>query len=660
MLNEFTKKEAPIQGLAGLGGGVSSLLTLASGTSTYIDDVFSTFLYDGNSSTQTITNGIDLTGEGGLVWIKSREDANKNHHLYDTERGAGERLSSNLSNAEVDGSSNELTAFTSSGFTLGISANVNSSSVGNYASWTFRKAPGFFDVVTYTGNATSASDTQAISHSLGSVPGFIIVKRLNAAEDWTCYHRSLGSSARIDLNSDGAAATNSTLAFAGVDPTSTEFTVGYHNRVNNNGDSYVAYVFAHNDGSFGEDSDEAVIKCGSYTGDGTDNNFVTLGFEPQFLLIKNATTGSTNWMLFDVMRGMPDVSGATARAIYGNTSAAEAANNAVCPSATGFTPKASGSYTNTSGDTFIYMAIRRPHKPPESATEVFAMDINTQGEPEYVSNFVVDWAFHRNVPYGDDWVASTRLLGPSYLVMQSTAAESSSSGSVFDFNDGWGDNLANNTNYRSWMFRRAPGFFDVVAYTGTGSQRTINHNLDAVPEMMIIRERSTGDNWAVFHETTGTAAWTILNSDGAKLDDSSGLVWNNTAPTASVFSVGTGNVVNQSGDNFVAFLFATLSGISKVGSYSGTGSNVDVDCGFTAGARFILIKRGDAAGDWYVYDSDRGIVSGNDPYLVINEQDAEVTNTDYIDPLNAGFTVTSSAPAGLNASGGNYIFLAIA
>ena len=95
-------------------------------------------------------------------------------------------------------------------------------------------------------------------------------------------------------------------------------------------------------------------------------------------------------------------------------------------------------------------------------------------------------------------------------------------------------------------------------------------------------------------------------------------------------------------------------------NYSGTGSNVDVDCGFTAGARFVLIKRTDNTGDWYVWDSTRGIVSGNDPYLLMNSIAAEVTNTDYIDPLNAGFTVTSSAPAELNANGGTYLFLAIA
>jgi hypothetical protein len=119
-------------------------------------------------------------------------------------------------------------------------------------------------------------------------------------------------------------------------------------------------------------------------------------------------------------------------------------------------------------------------------------------------------------------------------------------------------------------------------------------------------------------------------------------------------------LVSENGRTFVVYLFATLAGISKVGNYSGTGNAINVDCGFSAGARYILIKRTDSSGDWFVYDTARGIVSGNDPYLLVNDSAGEVTNTDYIDPLNSGFTVTSSAPTGLNASGGTYIFLAIA
>ena len=127
-------------------------------------------------------------------------------------------------------------------------------------------------------------------------------------------------------------------------------------------------------------------------------------------------------------------------------------------------------------------------------------------------------------------------------------------------------------------------------------------------------------------------------------------------PTASVFSVNSGLYAT---DNYVAYLFATCAGVSKVGSYTGTGALQTVNCGFTSGARFVLIKRTDSTGDWWTYDSARGITSGNDPYLFLNSTAAEVTSTNYVDTDSTGFKVTAAAPAGLNASGGSFIFLAI-
>ncbi len=117
----------------------------------------------------------------------------------------------------------------------------------------------------------------------------------------------------------------------------------------------------------------------------------------------------------------------------------------------------------------------------------------------------------------------------------------------------------------------------------------------------------------------------------------------------------------------MAFLFATLSGISMVGSYNGDTNNpVDVDCGFASNARFVLIKRTNTSGDWYTWDTLRGITSGsNDPYTLLNTTDPDVTDTDYIEahPSNVGFRVnsgTSGVPAALNATGSTYLFLAIA
>ena len=142
------------------------------------------------------------------------------------------------------------------------------------------------------------------------------------------------------------------------------------------------------------------------------------------------------------------------------------------------------------------------------------------------------------------------------------------------------------------------------------------------------------------------------------------------SPTSTTFGIGTAapneGYINKSGNTYINYLFATLPGISKVGSYSGTGNAINVDCGFTNGARFILIKRtdteiqGTGGTNWYVWDTARGIVSGNDPYLLLNSTAAQVTNTDYVDPLSTGFTVTASGATGLNVSGGTYMFLAIA
>jgi hypothetical protein len=218
------------------------------------------------------------------------------------------------------------------------------------------------------------------------------------------------------------------------------------------------------------------------------------------------------------------------------------------------------------------------------------------------------------------------------------------------------------TSGSTWIlgaFRRAPGFFDEVCYTGTGSAATITHNLAAVPELMIIKDRTTGGYpWIVYQKDVGVLARLFLNTTDAAIATAN--TWNATAPTYTNFSIGNVNQVSSLGDNYVAYLFATCAGVSKVGSYTGTGALQTVACGFTTGARYVLIKRTDSTGDWYVWDSARGITAGNDPYLLLNSTAAEVTGTNYVDTDTTGFKVTAAAPADINAVGGNYIFLAIA
>ena len=637
----------------------------------YVEDVFSTYLYTGNGSSQTITNGIDLSGEGGLVWVKKRSGS-QNHRLQDTVQGITKSGISNTINAYVT-SATRVTSVSSTGFSVGNDSDVNENTY-TYTSWTFRKQAKFFDVVTYTGDGTAG---RTVSHNLGSVPGFIIVKSTSASANWVCYHRSLGNGYAIYLDlTEGQDGPNKP-SWNQTSPTSTEFTVGADGwNTNNTGTSYVAYLFAHDAGGFGEDETESVIKCGSYTGTGAVGNFINLGWEPQWVLVKKASGGNANnynWTIVDNMRGAPVLQvNSVCPYLHPNTSGAESLDYPISPSPTGFIVNNPGSLVNDSGATFIYIAIRRPHKPPEAATDVFALEAVTAAyQNEFNTGFPVDMTIAKYRP-GSYRALEDRLRGYNpvgstagypQLRPDSTDAEITTDGPFIYAGDSntsvrYGVNVAS-ADLITWAFRRAPGFFDMVAYTGTGVARTVDHNLGVVPELMIVKNRSVaGNTWRVYAPTVGPTAALALNNTNAKFTNIG--FWNDTAPTSSSFTVGTVSNVNSSGVPYIAYLFATLSGISKVGSYSGTGNDINVDCGFTAGARFVLIKRTDSTGDWYVWDSTRGIVSGNDPYLLLNSTAAEVTSTDYIDPLNSGFTVTSSAPAELNASGGTYIFLAIA
>jgi hypothetical protein len=266
--------------------------------------------------------------------------------------------------------------------------------------------------------------------------------------------------------------------------------------------------------------------------------------------------------------------------------------------------------------------------------------------------------FYRNTTTTASWYLQDRLRGQVYSVINSTTAESADASAKFDYQNGFYVSASANANVRGWGFRRAPSFFDVVCYTGTGSSTTQAHNLAAVPEMMIIRRRTgNGYLWVTYTASQGNTKFAYLNSDQAFAVDS---YLANTTPTSSVFTVGTNGDVNASGATYVAYLFATCAGVSKVGSYTGDGTDGRViDCGFTSSARFVLIKRASTTGNWSVWDSARGITVTSDPVLALNTTDAEDTTGDYIGPSSSGFTVNSTTLTNFPV-GATFIFLAIA
>ena len=684
-MKEFHKKESPVVGYAGFGGGVTYFTGAA--VKTYVDDVFSTFLYGGSTGAQPIPNGVDLT-EGGLIWIKKR-DTSGSHSLTDTVTGINKNLITNNSNQQATDADRITTVSSGNGFTLyGNGTNVNTDG-DDFVSWTFRKAPGFFDVVTFNGDPNN--NPQNIPHSLGSVPGFIIVKRTDDTGPWLCYHRSLGNTKNLELQEDNDEDTNTSI-WNSTTPTSTHFTVGSNANVNGNGRTFVAYIFAHDDSQYGTGGNESIIKCGTYTGGGSTNVEVNLGFEPQFVLLRCSTRSggyAGGWYLFDSMRGIN--TGSTDPTVQTQeTNEEDASTNAnISLTPTGFITDGEGLGSNADGGTYIYVAIRRPNKPPGAGTEVYETVKYTGNSTARIvsTSIAADTIIAYRRSGSQDHFIFDRLRGSTKYLRTSTPGDEANQSTAIttignNFLDMGGGSIVNDNqsvtdNMCLHMFRRAPGFMDVVAYSGTlsssGSQ-TVPHNLGKIPELILVKRRSASTQWYVYSNalTTPLTKKLVLNDSGDESDslDAWGASGSPVAPNEDNFTVGYNqgnNGTGSSGSTYIAYLFATLSGVSMVGSYDGDTNNaIDVDCGFASNARFIMIKRTNSpGGDWYVWDSVRGIVSGNDPYSLLNATAAEVANTDYVDahPSNAGFRVnsgTSGVPAALNETGGKYLFLAIA
>jgi hypothetical protein len=627
----------------------------------YIEEVFSTWLYTGNGDTQTITNGIDLSTKGGLVWAKARSRAGDNHELRDTVRGGDSRINSNTTNA-ASSTPNPYT-YNTDGYTIGgDGGNTNANNI-TYASWTFRKQPKFFDVVTLN------SSTTTYNHNLGSTPGCIIVKCTDASGAyWVVWHRSFANTTNnyLSLNTTDAV-DNFTNAWPSA-PTSTQFSV--NPSLWANGTTGIAYLFAHDAGGFGLTGTDNVISCGSFVGTGSDLS-VNLGYEPQWLLVKRASSGTENWSVYDNMRGM--FVNYDDNILFPNTSGAEVQVSRIAPTATGFNV-ASG--YPASGTTYIYIAIRRgPMAVPTLGTSVFEPVAYTGTGTDnriITSSITPDSVIpsYRNTTGAKYWYDRLRGSG-TYLIITGTNAEGNEGatyGPQFNkvqtgYQQGTSDSgFLNQSSYTyvNWLFKRAPGFFDEVCYTGNStSGLVVNHNLAVVPELVIFKKRAgaTG-GWPVWTTSVGTGtSFNYLNATSAVSNQ--GVQIFTTTPTSSALTLGSWTGVNDS-NTMVAYLFATCAGVSKVGSYTGTGAAQTINCGFTGGSRFVLIKRTDSTGDWYVWDSARGIIPSNDPYLLLNSTAAEVTGTDYVDTTSVGFDITSTAPAAINANGGTFIFLAIA
>lgn len=670
----------------------------AGGDPVYVDDVFSVDLWQGSgTNNRSLTLGrfgtnMDFSTKGGMWWTKCRNlDTDWNWYYTDS---PGKRILPNDYIAEVTAGNPSAVSFTSSGVTLQDNSDVNSGS-RRYAGWAFLKEPGFFDVVKYTGNSVN---NRTISHNLGCKPGLIIVKNLTDAESPVVWHKDMSGYMYTASPDYLRTSTNAWGTSHGRPGNASTFQIGDSPQTNYSGKDYVAFLWADGDDSaaqiFGDNSNEAIIKCGTYQGQGGGNFEVNLGFEPQFVLVKqintsNAVSEHAGWSVFDVTRGLHSQYACQLTLDRMTSEAGNSyVNNRTYIEATrdGFIVDSGGNgwtNTNTTGSWYLYMAVRRPHKPYDASLNTVhvydAIEYQGNGNTERQLSTAVeqpDWFITKRID-SSGYAARmfSRMGGNKERYCNDSATEALSGWPSDNSYNSWGryneSQVAlsnhssvngNNDSYLMHAFRRIRGCMDMVRYNGTGNSATqaVSHRLGAVPKMVISKSiAGTAYDWWVYHSDLGTNNVLRMNSTDGKGAHG---VWANTSAWSNDGAISVTGDANNSGTRYEAILFADLEGVCKVGSYNGNGSgDVTVNCGFQPS--FILWKRHNGSGNWDMACSDTGLGNNNpdgtvnDPYWSWNLTDAWNTTNNVFEVSSTGFTAKNNYSANYG-SGYNYIFLA--
>lgn len=655
---------------------------------------FNTVLYTGNGGTQSISS---LSFSPSFVWIK-RLDATASHFLTFEKEGTGKQWSTN-SCAGRTFNTNMITSFDSNGFTLGANSASNDNA-GSYAAWCFNVNGGTsvtntdgtanssvevnsktkISIMTYSGNGFSNSTR---GHGLGVAPEFVFTRDQNNANCWYVWHKDLGPiSGNNYLQFSTSSQASDTSIWSGTVPNNQVITLGNNINVNGSGRAFITFAMA---------SVAGFSKVGSYTGNGsTDGPIVETGFEPAFLIIKR-TDSTSSWIIYDNKRSS---SNPREKILYVNLSNAEnnSSSNAVDFLTNGF--KIKNTSYNANGGTYIYIAFAADPSPAPVLADSFNTNLYTgNGTSQSITGLgfspSLTWIKQRDAVRGQNWYDVLR--GPNNILFSNTTgAQDTTSTEVLQSFDTDGFTLGNLSavnasggDYVSWNWKgstlptintegsvttlvsanQAAGFS--LVFDSAGGPNTYGHGLTQAPEMIIAKTRLTVGDWYVYHKDlnggSNPAHYFIkLNStDAEALNGSSGgSIWNSTAPTSTVFSYGT------TIGNAIAYCFHSVSGFSKIGSYTGNGgSNSITGLGFQPD--WVLIKDATSTGSWFVYDNERTVSVGSNPgtanarpYIIANSSGAENGVTTYnIDLDSDGFSMNTSSTE-LNDSGQTYIYAA--
>jgi hypothetical protein len=655
---------------------------------------FSTITYTGTGGSQatgSLSNQVGTVNfQPDFTWIKSRSNGTS-HELHDSVRGEPSRISSDAT-AAASTSYNGFVALTSNGFSLdgaGSGGEVNTSG-RTYVAWNWYAPTSFsysasgsqlattgrsnadagFSIIKYTGGGGS----KTIRHNLSLPPEITIIKKTSATEDW--YYQSEvqlgGWNKNLRLNTDDSESTSTTLV-TGVDAST--ISLGSSTAVNGTSTDYIAYCF-HNV--------EGYSRIGSYVGTGASGNFVVTGFEPAFVLLKNTTTTGLSWTIIDNKRSP---SNPRNLALFSNYNIADyTQTDGLNFHTNGFEILNTTNWMNKSGDTFIFMAFAQdadtsaPTKADSFEAKTYTGDGGTQNiamsngmKPDFV------WLKERSGTQWHSLYDSIRGVG-NRIVSNSTNAENFDANRLTGFNDGNfsigsdGDTNTLNDTYISWNWKAADhdrnlatinqdgsitslvsanpaAGFSIVKFTisNPASSQTIGHGLGGAPELIISKSTSDSGDWYTYHKDVGTGKYLTLNSTSTETSYANGFSTVNSTVWQQYF--------RSDAESHVAYLFRSITGYQKIGSYSGNQSlNTanQINFGFTP--RFVLIKNTtNTNSQWMLFDS----VRTNGMALYANQVSTESDYTTDLLLSSQGLEFKSTN-INVNQSGATYIYLAIA
>jgi len=697
------KKQSPILGLSGMGGGVGSNIVTGGGINPGPDvwDTFSTNMFLGSNSVQRPEIQVDFTTaeegglSGGAVLIKLRESGGGHPSIISTELPANSYL--RLTNSGAQSNIGSGATWFNNGWRLDSSSlNLNSNN-RPYVAQNFRRRKGFFDVVTYTGNGVAG---RQIAHELGCKPGMMWVKSTSNGQPWNIYHTGTGATQYFDGFNSNTAGTSSTR-WNDTEPTATHFTVGNGGDVNYNGYTYIAFIWA--DGSndsqiFGPEGDESIVKCGTWT----DNGFVNLGWEPSLLMYKRTDSSSNgDWFMIDQMRKW-NYNGDVERIAFDTGGTDNQNGEPIIRNPKGFTVQ------NLASQQYIYCAVRSGPMfvlPSANKQKYYRDNTNFSNNTSYpYANYMntnnnnqtnrldLTWMVLRN--QGGNRRVQTRMMKTKYMDFSDSSAYSDAA-----FANVTIDN--NNTskfqlyNYQSlgiqsltsssataamFAMMTGHGFLDIGWYTGTGSTQDVAHNLGVDPGMIWVKSMNWGGGkWQCWQKDLTAGYVVSLDRDWVASSDPSGFGTDNTKQNKDTFRVINDSHTNSSNTSVNKYQYmifpeaaeyidptdnkTVLYNMAKCGSYTGTGANQDINCGFPTTARFVWVRNVTSA-NWAVWsggDSQNGLDAGYfynwDNNYGRQQSGYALSTYNGTGANDGGFQVRTDAK--VNGNGQTYIFWAI-